>query len=140
MEEQISQASSRGRGRPKVKEEWTRVISLNDDEAQAINRYELAADLMMVSNFPQVPAQRLDGPWEPLFFSKDYIKFVPQEELNDCKLNEKTLLKLGKEVSKHRTEFELLAERLSKKEDNYINSSSAQNKRQSFYDVQKLSQ
>jgi len=49
------------------------------------------------------------------------------------------LLKLGKEVSKHRTEFELLAEKISKKEDNYINSSSAQNKRQSFYDVQKLS-
>ena len=33
MEEQISQESSRGRGRPKIKEEWTRVISLNDNES-----------------------------------------------------------------------------------------------------------
>jgi len=34
----------------------------------------------------------------------------------------------------------LLAEKLGKNEDNRINSSSEQNKRQSFYDVQKLSQ
>lgn len=84
MEEQISQASSRGRGRPKVKESWTRVISLNDNEAQQIASYELAADLMMVQNLPAVPAQRLDGPWQPVFFSKDYLKSLPKESLQDC--------------------------------------------------------
>ena len=68
------------------------------------------------------------------------MKSLPNESLEDCKLNEKTLLKYGKEVTKHRAQFELLAERLGKKEDNRINSNSEQNKRQSFYDVQKLSQ
>ena len=29
-----SQVSQRGRGRPPIKEAWTRVISLNDNEAQ----------------------------------------------------------------------------------------------------------
>ena len=68
----------------------------------------------MVSSFPAVPSKRSDGPWEPLFFSKNYLKSLPKEGLEGCRLNEKTLFNLGKEATKYRAQFELLATRLAK--------------------------
>ena len=79
-----------------------------------MRRFDLATDLLMASTLPAVPAQRMDGPWEPIFFPKDYVKSLPKEGLEECRLNEKTLLKLGKEVTKHRLQFEMLAGRLAK--------------------------
>ena len=67
----------------------------------------------MAPTLPAVPAQRMDGPWEPIFSPKDYVKSLPKEGLEECRLNEKTLIKLGKEVTKHRRQFELLADRLA---------------------------
>ena len=85
-----------------MREAWTRVISLNDNEAQEVQRYDLATDLLMASSLPGVPAQRMDGPWTPIFSPKDYLRSLPKEELEDCRLNATTLLKWGKEITKYR--------------------------------------
>ena len=49
------------------------------------------------------------------------------------------MLKLGKEVTKHRMQFELLADRLLQEEGNDKDINIDENKRKSFYDIQKLS-
>ena len=110
----VSQEGKRRRGRPPVKDAWTRVISLNDHQAQEVRQFDLATDLLMVSALPTMPSQRLDGPWAPIFSPKDHVKSLPKEELEDCRLNAKTLLKFGKEVTKFRAQFEKLAGRLIK--------------------------
>ena len=43
--ESLSEASAPVRGRPLIPERWTRVISLNDSEKQAIKTHKLADDL-----------------------------------------------------------------------------------------------
>ncbi len=102
MIELESQESLKSRGRPKIPEQWTKVISLNDSKQQPINTYEIATDLMMIPQREGVPLGRTETPWDPLFFPKDYCKSQPNEGLEECRLTEKQLLNLGKDVTKHR--------------------------------------
>ena len=63
---------------------------------------------------------------------------MPREGLEDSRLNAKTMLKLGKEVTKFRAQFEKLAERLAKEKQEEENDIRKERKRKSFFDVQQL--
>ena len=66
------------------------------------------------------------------------MRSLPREGLEECRLNAKTMLQLGKEVTKFRAQFEKLAERLAKEGQREENDIKRQGKRKSFYDVQQL--
>ncbi len=76
----------------------------------------IATDLKMIPQREAIPLGRTETPWDPLFFPKDYCKSQPNEDIEECCLTEKQLMNLGKEVTKFRQKFELLAEKLLEKE------------------------
>ena len=43
----ISSAGTKSRGRKKIPERWTRVISLEQDDLENVKTYELASDLIL---------------------------------------------------------------------------------------------
>ena len=45
--ESVLSVSSQGRGRPRVAESWTRVISLEHDDLNGQHKYPLNTDLML---------------------------------------------------------------------------------------------
>ena len=45
--ESLNSVSSNKRGRPRIPEQWTRVISLEKDKGKPIKGYKLASDLML---------------------------------------------------------------------------------------------
>ena len=49
----VNSVASKGRGRPRIIESWTRVISMEDDDLKANHKYPLNTDLMMNHNLPK---------------------------------------------------------------------------------------
>ena len=65
-----SSAGKRSRGRPRIPEAWTRVISVKLGEVIGVRIYEVATDLIMASAQASIGSKRRSLTWKPLFFNK----------------------------------------------------------------------
>ena len=59
----VRSASSNGRGRPRVIEAWTRVISIDDDDLEVNHKHPLNIDLMMSQNLPKAIKDKDKDGW-----------------------------------------------------------------------------
>ena len=62
------------RGRPTIPKQWTKVISLDFDDLDAIKVYQLASELLLMPNLPLTANTRVKKKWTPYFFSPHFIK------------------------------------------------------------------
>ena len=59
----ISSVKSKPRGRPRIPERWTRVISLKDDDLEGLKVYELATDLLLGAALTGLHNKKRRGEW-----------------------------------------------------------------------------
>ena len=74
LEDSFASSVSSKRGRARIPEQWTKVISLDHDDLEVIKTHVLANDLKLMTNLPLVSTTRKRGEWKPHFFSKTFIK------------------------------------------------------------------
>ena len=74
VEESFASSVSSKRGRPRIPEQWTKVISLDHDDLENLRMHVLATDLKMMTNLPLVSSTRKRAEWKPHFLSKNFLK------------------------------------------------------------------
>jgi hypothetical protein len=93
------------RGRPKIPEHWSRVISLSNDDLNALQIYKLAPDLLLSSAVTASLSRGKIAPeWKPVFWPEDYVKEKHDMTIEGNKLSTSQLEKLGKKVSQCRAQ------------------------------------
>ena len=90
------------RGRPRIQESWTRVISLQQDNLDQPRLHVVATDLLMASSYPYQDVDTSTEAWAPLFFSKHYIAEHDEITPENFELKSEELKRLGIQVSKLR--------------------------------------
>ena len=92
------------RGRPKIPQKWTRVISITHDSPLDLAVYEIDKDKASIDGrLPYPRAQRASvDPWRFLFLPKDYSANHPDLTLSGNQLTKWKLKTLGVEVTKMR--------------------------------------
>ena len=73
-EESIERSQSRGRGRQRIPEQWSRVISIDFDNLRREHVHEMGPDRLVVAQMPNEPSKRRNKEWKPLFFPKAWAK------------------------------------------------------------------
>ena len=66
----IDSISVSKKGRPKLPDLWTKVISFNYDNLDKLKGYVIATDLLMVSNLQHNTYERRKKEWIPHFLPK----------------------------------------------------------------------
>ena len=74
-EEEISieDATLSKRGRKKIPEKWTKVITLSTVDIHHIKLFEIASDLLMAPNLPKLAIGRPTQNWRPNFWTKQFV-------------------------------------------------------------------
>ena len=84
------------RGRPKVPEQWSRVISLSEDDLENLKGFELAPDLLLSKAVTATLTRgKTAKEWSPVFWPEDYIKEGHNMRVEQNKLSTDQLEKLG---------------------------------------------
>ena len=89
MNSQAGSVLSKGRGRPRIPESWSRVISIQHDDLEKLRVHELAPDLMMGSALSGIQSKVRGRKWEPLFCSKAFLRQHTQIQLEAYRLDDK---------------------------------------------------
>ena len=106
LDETISSGASRGRGRPKIAEKWSRVISLSTDDLSSLRVFELAPDLLLGGAMSKATTRgKSQRKWKPLFWPDDYLKAKHDMTLAGNTLSEAQLKKHAVAVTKVRKLF-----------------------------------
>jgi hypothetical protein len=81
--------ASKKRGRPRIPEKWTRVISITHDSPLDLAVYEIESDqATMDMRLPYPRSSRLSTePWKPLFLPKQYSAEHPDLSLEGYRLS-----------------------------------------------------
>ena len=93
--------SVKSRGRPRIPEQWTRVLSLDRDNLENLKTFQLAQDLLMADGVPK-PKGKVKEEWRPYFLAVQFLKENPRPTAEDFKLSDEELVQLGQLVSKER--------------------------------------
>ena len=72
----MSSAPSK-RGRPRIPESWTKVISLSHMDLEKIKVHVIATDLLMQQGIPGVDKTNDPEPWIPAFCPRTFVKNNP---------------------------------------------------------------
>ena len=75
------------RGRRKLPELWTRVISVHHDDLNAIKPVALADDLKLAKGFPSSIMGNVTGQWKPLFHPRKFAEENPLMSLDRFRLS-----------------------------------------------------
>ena len=104
--ESLNSVSSNRRGRPRIPEQWTRVISLETDKGKPIKGYELASDLMLADGQRNKLGDDLEqGSWAPHFYSKDFLSDIRNPKTEEYRLEREELQSFAEKASKIRKRF-----------------------------------
>ena len=104
------QSTGSQRGRPRVIESWTRVISLERDDLDAPHKHPLNTDLLLNQNLPRTIFDRPDEGWEPFFLTKEFTRVNIGITTENFALDDEALLQCGREASQLRKSFRERAE------------------------------
>ena len=73
LDESITSDGSKGRGRPRISEKWSRVVSLTDDLSN-LRVFELAPDLQLGGAMSKaITRGKNQKKWKPLFWPDEYL-------------------------------------------------------------------
>ena len=84
-------AGHRGRGAPKIPDQWMRVISMGTDDLNTITVYPLSEDLKNNNGYPKTRKRKGEPEWEIHFHPQDMIDKHPEPELEKWALKEDRL-------------------------------------------------
>ena len=93
---------SRGRGRPKIPVYWTRVIKVDEAELEELQKFQLATDLLMEDQEPQLTRRQRQQPWSMHFEPKQWRQEHPLQTMENSRLSTDLMLKHGKTLTKIR--------------------------------------
>ena len=93
--ESVESQPSRKRGRPRIPEQWTQVLSLDGGDGIRMKSHLISTDLLLVQGIPNVPPPRRDKKCEPFFFSKSFVQKDPEITLEKYQLSAHRLKVLG---------------------------------------------
>ena len=113
-EESGNSQSSQSKGRPRIQEQWTRVISMKMDNLSGKHSHNLATDLMIAKNLPTNLNNEEDEEWRPAFFPKDFVGTHIGITVENFAINDERLLEYGKQVTNIRKEIREKAERIAR--------------------------
>lgn len=84
------------RGRPKIPEQWSRIISLSHDDLSNLKVYELGPDILL-SSAVRATLTRGKQPleWKPFFWPETYVKEEHDMSLEGNTLTTKQLEQYG---------------------------------------------
>ena len=68
-ERSFSSEGRSSRGRPRIPECWTRVISLSHDNLEKVKIYPISTDLLINPNLPTGTTPKKSKAWKPYFYS-----------------------------------------------------------------------
>jgi len=106
LDETVSSGASRGRGRPKISEKWSRVISISADDLSSLRVFELAPDLQLGGAMSKATTRgKSQKKWKPLFWPDDYLKAKHDMTVAGNTLSEAQLKKHAFTVTKVRKLF-----------------------------------
>ena len=88
VEESVGSSLQSRRGRPRIPEQWTRVISLEHDELDQVKSHVLATDLMLTKNLPLESGERRKVEWKPHFHAQAFAKANRKISMEDFRLTE----------------------------------------------------
>ena len=71
----------RGRGAPRIKEHWTRVISISNDNLYDLTTYPIATDISGNVGSEKLRRKRGDPEWEIHFHPQTMIEKHPEPDL-----------------------------------------------------------
>ena len=75
LDDSVSSGASSKRGRPKISEKWSRVISLSTDDLSNLRVFELAPDLQLGGAMSKaITRGKILKNWEPIFWPENYLK------------------------------------------------------------------
>ena len=86
------QSAGSQRGRPRVIESWTRVISLEHDNLDAPHKYPINTDLLLAQNLPRTLNADDEEGWEPFFLTKEFTRVNIGITTDNFALNDEALL------------------------------------------------
>ena len=86
---------SQGRGRPRVIESWTRVVTLSQYDPEDRHVYPLNTDLLVALNLPTHLMDNEDAAWRSYFLPKDFVKANFGITMEAHQLNEEMLMEKG---------------------------------------------
>jgi hypothetical protein len=87
------------RGRPRISEKWTRVLSLNHHGVDDVKVEVLATALLMAANLPRPHIVDSDETTPPLFCPRTFVREQKEIKLDDFKINPDVLMELGVDIS-----------------------------------------
>ena len=90
------------RGRTKWQPQWTRVISVDDDELNDIAIFPLHLDVQLQERMRRPEAELVDAAWVPLFLPSAYGEEIKELSLEERQMDVDELQRLGAMVSRHR--------------------------------------
>ena len=73
-ERSFSSEGRSSRGRPRIPECWTRVISFSHDNLDKVKIFPIATDLLISSNLPTGTTPKKSKVWKPHFFSQTFLR------------------------------------------------------------------
>jgi hypothetical protein len=109
VEVSLDSAPSTKRGRRRIPEQWTRVVSLQSGDQANIRTYSIATDLLVEAGMDAPVPLRWQPEWRLHFYAKDFVKGHPDLSLRYNQLAESDLAERAKEVTKFRKEIRDLA-------------------------------
>ena len=91
------------RGRKKIEDQWSRIISISTDDLEQLNVFELAPDVLMSSKAKATLSRGKRAPeWKPLFNPDLYTKSHSDMSLTGNELTEQQLQLYGEKVTAFR--------------------------------------
>jgi len=75
------------RGRPKIQDCWTRVISMSKDQPDRIKLFKLSTELLLQSGLPMEAWHIEAGSWDPIFYPKQLVKDIAGVTLEQAGLS-----------------------------------------------------
>ena len=79
------------RGRPRLQEKWTRVVSLHQYNPASNYSFDIFIDLLLASNLPTQSIRKHQQAWKPLFFPKAFVEDHWDIRLDDFRLTPEQL-------------------------------------------------
>ena len=129
--ESVESVQPRKRGRPSIPDQWSQVLSLDGGRELRLKSYLISTDTLYVKGIPPVPTTRREKQWEPIFFSKTFVKNDLEITLEKYKISESKLKSIGVQATRLRQQIQKDVER------DQINQSIEQD--QNIEEVKKLS-
>ena len=87
------------RGRPKIADSLTRVISFVPLKKPEVNIFPIATDLLVAEGYSGMAQRQIQASWEPIFKPRDFLKNNKYMKLDSFRIDAEQMRQYGEEIS-----------------------------------------